>query len=480
MYIYANKKSMKKRTKIIATISDRNCNKEFIQELFDNGVNVIRLNTAHQTFEGSKKVIENIRKVSDKIAILVDTKGPEIRTIDIDVDLVVKTNDVVYISDKKEENHFNVSYPNFYKDIIVGNSILIDDGKTEIKVTEINNAIIKCIVKNDGEINNKKSINVPGVSINLPALKPKDIEYINFSIEHNLDFIAHSFVRKKEDVIAVKSLLEARGSTIKVIAKIENQEGVDNIDSILEYADGVMVARGDMALEIPVEQIPFIQKSIIEKCINLRKPVIVATQMLHSMIEHPRPTRAEISDVANAVYDGTDALMLSGETAYGKYPVESVKLMSKIALEVERTTNTFRDIKELTLSTPEAAFLAKHAVEASRTLPVKAIIADTTGGKTIRALSAYRGKINICAQCYNKGIMRELALSYGVIAHYMKAKPTSHEFLKEALEIFVSNKTFVNSDLVVVIAGNFGHANSATFIEISTVENLMQNMQGSV
>ena len=467
---------MKKRTKIIATVSDRNCSIDFIQELYDNGVNVIRLNTAHQTFEGSLKVIENVRKVSDKIAILVDTKGPEIRTIDIDQEMQVKTGDIVYISDKKEEAHFNVSYSKFHEDISVGNNILIDDGDTELEVTEITNSVIKCLVKNDGAISNKKSINVPGVSINLPALKSKDIEYINFSVENNLDFIAHSFVRKKEDIIAVKSLLDARGSNIKVIAKIENQEGVDNIDNILEYADGVMVARGDMALEIPVERIPLIQKSIINKCINLRKPVIVATQMLHSMIEHPRPTRAEISDVANAVYDGTDALMLSGETAYGKYPIEAVKLMNKIALEVEKTTNTFRDINELTLSTPEAAFLAKHAVEASRTLPVRAIIADTIGGKTIRALSAYRGNINICAQCYNKEVMRELALSYGVVAHYMEAKPTSHEFLKEALKILVSNKIFIDDDLVVVIAGNFGHANSATFIEISTVENLMKNV----
>jgi len=468
---------MKKRTKIIATVSDRNCSIDFIQELYDNGVNVIRLNTAHQTFEGSLKVIENVRKVSDKIAILVDTKGPEIRTIDIEQEMQVKTGDIVYISDKKEENHFNVSYPKFNEDISVGNKILIDDGDTELEVTEIINSVIKCLVKNDGAISNKKSINVPGVSINLPALKSKDIEYINFSVENNLDFIAHSFVRKKEDIIAVKSLLDARGSNIKVIAKIENQEGVDNIDSILEYADGVMVARGDMALEIPVERIPLIQKSIINKCINLRKPVIVATQMLHSMIEHPRPTRAEISDVANAVYDGTDALMLSGETAYGKYPIEAVKLMNKIALEVEKTTDTFRDINELTLSTPEAAFLAKHAVEASRTLPVRAIIADTIGGKTIRALSAFRGNINICAQCYNKEVMRELALSYGVVAHYMEAKSTSHEFLKEALKILVSNKIFIDEDLVVVIAGNFGHANSATFIEISTVENLMKNVE---
>jgi len=466
---------MKKRTKIIATVSDKNCSKEFIQELYDNGVNVIRLNTAHQTFDGSLKVIENVRKVSEKIAILVDTKGPEIRTIDIEQEMQVETGDIVYISDKKEKLHFNVSYSKFNEDISVGNSILIDDGDTELEVTEIKNSVIKCLVKNDGAISNKKSINVPGVSINLPALKSKDIEYINFSVENNLDFIAHSFVRKKEDIIAVKSLLDARGSNIKVIAKIENQEGVDNIDSILEYADGVMVARGDMALEIPVEKIPLIQKSIINKCINLRKPVIVATQMLHSMIEHPRPTRAEISDVANAVYDGTDALMLSGETAYGKYPIEAVKLMNKISLEVEKTTDTFRDITEITLSTPEAAFLAKHAVEASRTLPVRAIIADTIGGKTIRALSAYRGNINICAQCYNKEIMRELALNYGVIPHYMKPKPTSHEFLNEALKILISNKTFVNDDLVVVIAGNFGHANSATFIEISTVENLMKN-----
>ena len=330
-----------------------------------------------------------------------------------------------------------------------------------------------CKVLNDGFIESHKSVNVPSIQINLPALSQKDIDYINFAIDHDLDFIAHSFVRKKEDVIAVKRILESRNSTIKIIAKIENQEGVNNLDSILDNAYGIMVARGDLAIEIPAASIPRIQKHIIDTCIVRRKPVIIATQMLHSMINNPRPTRAEISDVANAVYDGTDALMLSGETAYGKYPVESVQMMSDIAKEVEENTNTYRELNSFTISTPISAFLVKSAVMAGNELPIKAIIADTTSGRTVRALAAFRGKNPVYAQCYSMQTMRKLMLSYGVHVDYMEPQKSSHEFIQRALKNYSKKKIFQKENLILVIAGNFNRAKGANFIEIGTVSDLM-------
>ena len=468
---------MRKKTKIIATISDRNCEPELIREMFNNGLNIVRLNTAHQDFEGSLKVINNVRSISDKIAILIDTKGPEIRTTNVKSPIKVKENETIFVKGYQEEdstsNCLFLTYSKFVNDVNVGNKLLINDGDVELEIIEKNEDCLKCVVKNNGVIENHKSINIPGVSINLPALKQKDIEYINFAIENNVDFIAHSFVRRKEDVIAVKSLIEARGSNIKIIAKIENQEGVNNIDEILEYVYGVMVARGDLALEIPTEKIPGIQKMIINKCIHLNKPVIVATQMLHSMISNPRPTRAEVSDVANAVYDGTDAIMLSGETASGKYPLESIQMMTRIAKEVESSTDSFKDIGIKVISTPEAAVLTKNIVEAAQILNMSAIIADTTSGRTIRGLAAYRGKVTIYAQCYDKHTMRELSLSYGVHVDYMEPQKTSHEFIKQAINQLIKKETFNLENTIGVIAGNFGRAGGASYIEISSIKNIL-------
>jgi len=469
---------MRKKTKIVVTISDRNCEPELIQELFDNGMNLVRLNTAHQDCEGSLKVINNIRKVSDKIAILVDTKGPEIRITSVEKNFEVKKNEIVKIKGDPEKvssrECIYITYKNLVDDLTINSKILIDDGSIELTTIEKKDDYLICRVENDGIVEGKKSINIPYTNINLPALSPKDIEYINFAIEHDLDFIAHSFVRKKEDIIAVKSILEAKNSNIKIIAKIENQEGVDNIDEILDYAYGVMIARGDLAIEIPAKSIPRIQKQIIDKCIKRRKPVIVATQMLHSMISNPRPTRAEISDVANAVYDGTDAIMLSGETAYGKYPVESVKIMSDIAKDIEANTETYRELPPLVISTQVSAFLVKSAVKAGNELPVTAIVTDTTSGRTVRALAAFRGKNTIYAQCYSKQTMRKLALSYGVYVDFIEHQKSSHEFLYEALKRYSNRDEFQKDNLILVIAGNFNRSKGANFIEIGTVEDLME------
>ncbi len=468
---------MRKKTKIVATISDRNCEPEFLQELFDNGMNVVRLNTAHQTHEQSLQVIENIRAVSDKIAILLDTKGPEIRTTEAEESFKVKAGDFVQIKGNPDEitnkDCIYVSYPDFAKDVPKGAHILIDDGSLELQVVKIDDDSLICEVLNDGLIEGKKSVNIPSAHIKLPALSQKDIGFINFAIDNELDFIAHSFVRNREDVIAVKSILEARNSKIKIIAKIENREGVDNLDEILDYCYGIMVARGDLAIEIPAQQIPQIQKNIIDTCAKRRKPVIVATQMLHSMIKSPRPTRAEVSDVANAVYDGADAIMLSGETAYGKYPVETVKMMTKIAKEVESNTNTYRELPNMIISNDITAFTVKSAVKAANELPVKAIIADTTSGRTIRALAAYRGMNTIYAQCYNKATMRKLALSYGVHVDYMEPKKNSLEFIKESLNRYKDKKIFEKDNMILVLAGNFNRSRGANFLEIGTVDDLV-------
>jgi pyruvate kinase len=328
-------------------------------------------------------------------------------------------------------------------------------------------------VRNDGTIQGHKSVNVPSVRIrNLPSLSAKDKRFVEFAADQEVDFIAHSFVRRKGDILAIQEILDARQSPIKIIAKIENQEGVDNIDEILDHAYGVMVARGDLAIEIPAEKIPLIQKMLVRKCIERRKPVIIATQMLQSMVDSPRPTRAEVSDVANACLDHTDAVMLSGETAYGKYPVEAVRMMARIAQEVESNQTTFIDTAYETTNNV-TGYLAKAAVKASLRLNTKALIADSISGKTILSLVAYRGESPIFAQCYSKRVMRELALSFGVYANYMKSDLSSHEFLQEALNHLLQSKHISRDDLITVLAGNFGSEAGASYVEISTAQNLL-------
>jgi pyruvate kinase len=469
------------KTKIVATISDRRGETEFIRNLYNEGMNVIRLNTAHQTPEDTLKVVENARRVSERIALLLDTKGPEVRTVNSPHTLELEKDEVVKVEGNphqdSQDKHIFVNYKDFANDLIVGNSILIDDGEVELKVIKKESSVLHCKVMNSGVVKPRKSVNVPNVRINLPSVSEKDREYIKFAAEHDLDFIAHSFVRTKEDVMAVQEILDQYNSEVKIIAKIENQQGVDNIDEILEVAYGIMVARGDLAIEIPYEKIPGIQKMLIQKCIDKRKPVIIATQMLHTMINNPRPTRAEVSDIASAIYSQADAVMLSGETATGKYPVESLKTMAKVANEVENTKETMNDIPIKVINNKVSDFLCKSAVEAAITLDSRAIIADTTSGRTIRSLSAYRGNKPVFAQCYSRRTMRELQLSYGVITDYMRARETSHEFLLDAIHHLREEHEFSEDDLVVVLAGNFGRGYGASYIEIGTLKNLIGHLQ---
>jgi pyruvate kinase len=465
-----------KRTKIVATISDKNCESGFIRELYDAGMDVIRINSAHLDIDGALRIIKNTREVSDKIAILLDTKGPEIRTTVCDVPIKLKKGATINIigdpGKKSSGEAIYVSYVNFSSDIPLGSLILMDDGELELRVLRKKGDALECSIENDGILQSRKSVNIPSVKITLPSLTDKDKAFLEMAAKNDVDFIAHSFVRSKQDVLDVQKVLDSFNSNIKIIAKIENQEGVENLDDILENVYGIMVARGDLAIEIPYEKIPVIQKMIITKCIISRKPVIVATQMLHSMITNPRPTRAEVSDIASAIYSQTDAIMLSGETANGKYPVEAVKTMTKVALEIEKNKEKFLDIPYLNVTGEISAYLAKVAVKTAFRIGARGIIADTTGGRTIKDMASYRGINLILAQCYSEDTMRELALSYGVYASYQERKKSVDEFIHIALKNLTKAHNLKSEDIVVVLAGNFSGGSGFSFIEVGSVQYL--------
>ena len=463
-----------KRTKIVATISDKRCEIGFLRELYEAGRNVVRLNTAHQTLDEAMKVVRNVRAVSDQIALLIDTKGPEVRTCDIVVPVRVGKGEIIFMTGDRTlvaEKLIHVSYEHFVRDVQIGDKILVDDGDVELIVRDKKENCLELEASNPGEIKDKKSINVPGVNMHLESLSDKDRKFIQFAMDNKLDFIAHSFVRNKQDVMEIQQILDEQHSNIKIIAKIENQEGVNHIDEILDHVYGVMVARGDLAIEIDAEKIPLIQRYIVNKCIESKKPVIIATQMLHTMIDHPRPTRAEVSDIANAVFSGTDAIMLSGETAYGDYPLEAVKVMSRVAeanesiLPPDANRNLVRINNEIT------AALARVAVRMTTMLPIKAIVVDTNSGRTARYLSAFRGGLPVYARCYDEHVMRELALSFGV-RPYFSVKPHSRdEFMRDIPQVLLQNG-YQPEDQILVIGGSFGHVRGASFLEVCKISDI--------
>ena len=463
-----------KRTKIVATISDKRCEIGFLRELYEAGMNVVRLNTAHQTLDEAMKVVRNVRAVSDQIALLIDTKGPEVRTCDIVVPVRVGKGEIIFMTGDRTlvaEKLIHVSYEHFVCDVQIGDKILVDDGDVELIVRDKKENCLELEASNPGEINDKKSINVPGVNMHLESLSDKDRKFIQFAMDNKLDFIAHSFVRNKQDVMEIQQILDEQHSNIKIIAKIENQEGVNHIDEILDHVYGVMVARGDLAIEIDAEKIPLIQRYIVNKCIESKKPVIIATQMLHTMIDHPRPTRAEVSDIANAVFSGTDAIMLSGETAYGDYPLEAVKVMSRVAeanesiLPPDANRNLVRINNEIT------AALARVAVRMTTMLPIKAIVVDSNSGRTARYLSAFRGGLPVYARCYDEHVMRELALSFGV-RPYFSVKPHSRdEFMRDIPQVLLQNG-YQPEDQILVIGGSFGHVRGASFLEVCKISDI--------
>jgi len=465
-----------KQTKIVASVSDRRCGVDFIRQLYNAGVNVVRMNTAHATEEGLKNIIRNVREVSRHIGILIDTKGPEVRTTGCEAPIEYKTGDVVKLFGRPDVDSthdiVNLSYENFAADIQEGDHVLFDDGALDMLVIGINGPAVIAQVQNDGVLGAHKSVNVPGRHIALPALTPKDRKNIMLAIDLDIDFIAHSFVRSAADVRAVQAILDAYNSDIKIISKIENQEGVDNIDEIIDVSYGIMIARGDLGIEVPIEHIPGIQRKIIRKCIEKKKPVIVATQMLHTMINNPRPTRAEVTDIANAVYSSTDALMLSGETASGKYPIEAVQTMAAIAeqAELDRMQSTL--VAPLAPNCDIRDFMAHAAIEATEKLGVKGIITDSTTGMTARALAAFRGPHPVLAICYTDKLQRLLNLSYGVISVYQKDHIDPERLFLAAVRM-LRQKGYVDlNDKIAYLSGNVGAGGATKFLEINAVRDV--------
>lgn len=443
-------------------------------------MNVVRMNTAHATIDGMKEIIKNARAVSSHLALLIDTKGPEVRTTNVTEPLVYKTGEIVKIFGRPDvdttHDIINVSYVDIARDLKVGNDILIDDGALDLRVIDIIGPMLVAQVMNDGVLGAHKSVNIPGRHIDLPALTEKDKHNILFAIEQDIDFIAHSFVRNAQDVKAVQDILDEHHSDIKIISKIENQEGVDNIDEIIDASYGIMIARGDLGIEVPIEEIPGIQRQIIRKCVMKKKPVIVATQMLHTMINNPRPTRAEVTDIANAIYSWTDALMLSGETASGRYPVEAVKTMARIAeqAEADRTWETTIDPMAHGYE-GQREFLAHSAIESTRKLGVKGIITASETGKTARTLSSFRGATPILAICYREKTQRLLNLSYGIIPIYQKEHTSSEYLFTAALRMLRQKGYITPEDKIAYLSGSFGKNGGTTLLEINKVGQVFDN-----
>ena len=438
-------------------------------------MNVVRINSAHASIEGAWKIVDNVRKVSSKIGILIDTKGPEVRLTGMAdaVGFVAHTGDIVEIIDDPSgqctKGTLYTTYPGMSEDVPVGSDILIDDGSVDLSVIGKSEGKLVCKVMNEGVIKGHKSVNVPSVHINLPALTDKDRTFIRWAVDADIDFIAHSFVRSADDLKEIQDILDAEGSHLKIISKIENQQGIDNLDDILTASYGIMVARGDLGVEIPAERIPLVQKHIVQMCRSRKKPVIVATQMLQSMIDNPRPTRAEVTDIANAIFQSADAVMLSGESAYGKYPVEAVKTMTDIAFETEQAIEENLDLDLRKAVKPVAVVLARSLVAATRELPVKALVFDTYTGRVGRYLSTFRPKVPLYAMCYNDYTMRELALVFGVNAYPFGKVRDKEEFAAKSIEILIKEGKIRHGDLVGFIGGVFGEQVGATYMEIKYI-----------
>ena len=402
-------------------------------------------------------------------AILLDTKGPEIRTGKFDAPEVLLEEGQTFTITMKDvmgnKEMCTVSYKGLANDVKTGDTILIDDGLVGLTVKEVNGDDIVCEVQNSGIVKNHKGVNVPGVKVNLPAITEKDRSDIEFGIEQGIDFIAASFVRKVSDVLAIREILEENNAThIKIISKIENQEGVDNLDEIIEVSDGIMVARGDLGVEIPTEEIPVVQKLMIKKCNEAGKPVITATQMLDSMIRNPRPTRAEVTDVANAIYDGTDAIMLSGETAAGKYPVEAVKTMATIAKRAEETMRNRRTKINKSKNVTDAISYATCTT--AMDLDAKAILSSTASGHTARMVSKFRPDCPIIATTSDESVRRQLSLTWGVLPVMRNKSANTDQVIVNSIEAAKTAEYVNENDIVVITAGG---SETTNLIKVETV-----------
>ena len=454
-----------KRTKIICTMGPNTNDKKLMKDMAIAGMDVARFNFSHGDYEehlGRLNILREVREETGKhVAALLDTKGPEIRTGLLEggqkVTLVAGNEYTLTINEcvGNDKKGF-INYSGLNDDVKAGDRILIDDGLIELEVEAVEGSDIHTKILNGGELGEKKGVNVPGVSIKLPALTDKDIEDVKFACDNGFDFIAASFIRNGDAVRQIREILKEKGSTIQIISKIENQEGIENMDDIIEASDGIMVARGDMGVEIDAAKLPFIQKKIIEKCSVAGKPVITATQMLDSMIRNPRPTRAEVSDVANAIYDGTDAIMLSGESAMGKYPLEALKMMVKIAKETEIHLDhaLYRGRKVNKMDKKNISNQGGYAaVYTADQLDAKAIIAPSITGFTTRMLSKWRSSIPVYGMSPSISTVRQMQLFYGVVPVWAKRADTTDELISSSVETLKSGKYIKENDLVVITAG---------------------------
>lgn len=472
-----------RKTKIVATIGPASERDDILKELMLNGLNVARLNFSHGTHEEHRKRINTIKRLRDEldlpIAIMLDTKGPEIRIKHFkDGEITLESEDIFTLTTRDilgDQSIVSVTYEGLAKDVTKGSRILIDDGLVELEVLEIiDGTDIKCVVLNGGTIKDRKGVNVPNIAINLPAVTEKDIEDIKFGIENDVDFIAASFIRKADDVIEIRKVLEENGGQhIEIISKIENQQGVDNIDEIIQASDGIMVARGDLGVEIEAEKIPILQKQIIKKCNLAGKPVITATQMLDSMMRNPRPTRAEVTDVANAILDGSDAVMLSGETASGKYPIEAVKTMHNIAINTESSSQYMETLQSKRtldnhISTTNA--ISRATCTTAEDLKASAIITATSSGYTSKAVSKFRPQSPIIAATTSERVMRKLALVWGVYPVLSAKSQSTDEIIDVSIHSAMLKGYVKEGDLIVITAGiPVGVSGSTNLIKVHTV-----------
>ncbi|CAD7359508.1 MULTISPECIES: pyruvate kinase [Staphylococcus] len=481
-----------KKTKIVCTIGPASESEDMLEKLMKAGMNVARLNFSHGSHDEHAARIRSIRKVAKKleknIGILLDTKGPEIRTHNMkNGAITLEKGSHVTVSMHEVEGtpeKFSVTYEELINDIEIGSFILLDDGLIELEVESIDHAAgeVHCKVLNTGELKNKKGVNLPGVSVNLPGITEKDEEDIRFGIDQEVDFIAASFVRRASDVLEIRRILEeVKNDTISIIPKIENQEGIDNIDEILEVSDGLMVARGDMGVEIPPETVPIVQKDLIRKCNKLGKPVITATQMLDSMQRNPRATRAEASDVANAIYDGTDAVMLSGETAAGAYPEEAVKAMNNIAYAAEQAQDYKKLLSDRTklVETSLVNAIGVSAAHTALNLKVNAIVAATESGTTARTISKYRPKSDIIAVTPLATTARQCTLVWGVYPVVREGNYTTDELLNNAVATAIETERVEKGDLIIITAGvPTGESGTTNLMKLHLIGEDLANGQG--
>lgn len=452
------------KTKIVCTIGPASEQYATLVEMIKSGMNVARLNFSHGSHAEHRLRIETVRKAAEEaerpVAILLDTKGPEIRIgLFKNNKITLKEGDIFTLTTREVEGTqdiVTVYYSHLPRDVGPGSVILLDDGLIGLKVVEIiAGTDVKCIVQNPGDLSDRKRINLPGVTVSLPALSDKDVEDIKFGLEMNVDFIAASFIQNATDVLAIRKLVEDTGADIAIIAKIENGAGVAYLDEILKVADGLMVARGDLGVEIPAEEVPIVQKRMIEKCNRVGKPVITATQMLDSMMRNPRPTRAEASDVANAIFDGTDAIMLSGETAAGKYPLEAVQTMARIAARTEEALD-YQDLlrkRGVNAHSTTTDAISRASVQTAFGLGAAAVVTSTESGYTARMVSKYRPGMPIIAVTPNTRSMRRLQLTWGVYPLFGRRTRSTDDMIETAVESGLQAGLLKEGDLTVITAG---------------------------